>query len=106
MRNALARVAARAGAGLLEVQLPIEVLRRGPKAVHAAFREALSQHRCARGLRSGSDVHARAKQTLPWLCCSRWCASCGRASPRWADHMGCRHEWLSKAVLGAVSGGE
>ncbi|CAK0779160.1 hypothetical protein CVIRNUC_004708 [Coccomyxa viridis] len=45
VRNALARAAGRAGAGLLQVQLPIEVLRRGPKAVHAAFREALSQHR-------------------------------------------------------------
>ena len=67
VRNALARVASRAGAGLLEVQLPIGVLRRGPKAVQSAFREALSQHRCARGLRSASDMRACGERALSWL---------------------------------------
>ena len=58
------RAAGRAGAGLLEVQLPIEVLRRGPKAVHAAFREALSQHRCACCLHSASNMRACGRKAL------------------------------------------
>ncbi len=45
MKNALARAAANSGAGLLEVLLPLETLQQGAKAVHAAFREALQEHR-------------------------------------------------------------
>ena len=45
VKNALARAAADSGAGLLEVLLPLETLQQGAKAVHAAFREALQQHR-------------------------------------------------------------
>lgn len=55
VKNALARAAGEAGAGLLEVLLPLETLQQGAKVVHAAFREALLPHRrvssdCARAL--------------------------------------------------------
>jgi Fe-S cluster biogenesis protein NfuA len=44
VKNALARAAAKAGAGLIEVLLPLHTLQQGPKAIQAAFREALHQH--------------------------------------------------------------
>jgi hypothetical protein len=44
VKNALARAAAKAGAGLLEVLLPLLTLQQGPKAVQAAFQQALQAH--------------------------------------------------------------
>ena len=42
MKNTLARAAARSGAGLLEVQLPLGVLRGGDGAIVGAFKRALA----------------------------------------------------------------
>lgn len=45
VKNALARAAARSGAGLIEVQLPLSRLAGGPADVAAAFNEALTAGR-------------------------------------------------------------
>ena len=45
VKNALARAAARSGAGLVEVQLPLSRLAGGPAEVAAAFDEALTAGR-------------------------------------------------------------
>ena len=88
MKNTLARAAARSGAGLIEVQLPLSRLAGGPADVAAAFNEALTAGRGRVKLAIIDHIGSFPPFTFP---VQQLCSLCKAAGAKGAMHSCCQH---------------
>ncbi len=84
VKNALARAAARSGAGLVEVQLPLSRLAGGPAEVAAAFDEALTAGRGRVKLAVIDHIGSFPPYTFP---VQRLCSLCKAAGAKGAPNL-------------------